>query len=155
MAQVIPLIQRQADVSNYDELVERIDALTKQGLTDPQIAAQLTAEGFHTARRLAVTVGTIHKLRGRAGLASPLHQHRKASMVNDCWTIPGLTQELGVGRNWLYQQIRQGKLQAPDLQHLPGYRVYVIRNDPVLVERLRREAAASRRYDTSGSTSHS
>ncbi len=155
LAQVIPPIHRQSDVSNYQELVERIDALTKQGLTDPEIAAQLTTEGFHTARRLAVTVGTIHKLRGRHGQVSPLHQHRNVSMIDGYWTIPGLTRELGVGNRWLYQRIYQGTLKEPDVERLPAYRVYLIRNDPVLLERLRAEATASRRYDTTRRTSHS
>jgi hypothetical protein len=153
-AQVIPPIHRQADVSNYDELVARIDELTRQGLTDVHIAAQLTQEGFHTARKLAVTEGTIRKLRLRHGQVSLLHQHRMVSMVDGYWTIPGLTRELGVGRKWLYQQIYQGKLAEPDIERLTGYRVYLIRNDPVLVERLRAEAAASRRYDTTRRTSH-
>lgn len=133
----------------------RLDELTRQGLTDPEIAAQLTQEGFHTARRLAVTVGTIHKLRGRHGQVSSLHRHRKVSMIDGFWTVPGLTQEQGVGRGWLYQQIAQGKLKEPDIERLPGYRVYLIRNDPELLERLRAEAAASRRYDTTRRTSHS
>jgi len=155
VAQVIPPIHRQADASNYEELVARLDELTSQGLTDPEIAAQLTREGFHTARRLAVTVGTIHKLRGRHGQVSSLHRHRKVSMIDGFWTIPGLTRELGVGNGWLYQQIYQGKLKEPDIERLPGYRVYLIRNDPVLLERLRAEAAASRRYDTTRHISHS
>ncbi len=154
-AHVIPPIHRQADVSNYDELIERLEALTKQGLTDPQIAEELMKEGFHTARRLTITPGTIRKLRGRHGQVSPLHQHRNASMVNGFWTIPGLTRELGVGSSWLYQRIAQGLLKEPDVQRLPGYRVYLIRNDPVLLAQLREAAAASRRHDTSRCTSHS
>jgi hypothetical protein len=71
------------------------------------------------------------------------------------WTIPGLTRELGVGRNWLYQRIAQGKLTEPDVERLPGYRVYLIRNDPDLLARLRVETVASRRYDTTRRTSHS
>ncbi|GHO87165.1 recombinase family protein [Dictyobacter formicarum] len=148
VVQVIPPIHRQTDASNYEGLVARLDELTRQGLTDPEIAAQLTAEGFHTARRLAVTPGTIHKLRKNHGQVSSLHRHRKVSMIDGFWTIPGLTRELGVGQKWLYQQIYQGKLQVPDIERLPGYRVYLIRNDPGLLARLRAEAAASRRYDT-------
>lgn len=155
VAQVIPPIHRQADASQYEELVARLDELTRQGLTDPEIAGQLTTEGFHTARRLAVTVGTIHKLRKNHGQVSSLHRHRKVSMIDGFWTIPGLTRELGVGQRWLYQQIYQGKLTEPDIKRLPGYRVYLIPNDPVLLERLRAEAAASRRFDTSRHTSHS
>jgi DNA invertase Pin-like site-specific DNA recombinase len=157
LAQVIPPIHRQSDASNYPELLARIDLLTKQGLTDPEITAQLTREGFHTARRGAVTVATIHKLRSRDDQvsASVLHQHRKVAMVNGYWTIPGLTRELGVGDNWLYSRIRQGRFSEADIQQLPNYRVYLIRNDPVLLERLRAEAVASRRYDTTGKQSHS
>jgi hypothetical protein len=155
VAQVIPPIHRQADASNYEALVARLDELTRQGLTDPEIAAQLTAEGFHTARRLAVTPGTIHKLRKNHGQVSSLHRHRKVSLIDGYWTIPGLTHELGVGRNWLYQRIAQDKLTEPDVERLPGYRVYLIRNDPDLLARLRAEAVASRRYDTTCRTSHS
>ncbi len=157
MERIIPPIHRQADASNYAELLARIDLLTKAGLTDPEIAAQLTTEGFHTARRGTVTVATIRKLRTRDPhvSASMLHQHRNVAMINGYWTIPGLTRELGVGDNWLYSRIRQGWFSEDDLQHLPNYRVYLIRNDPVLVERLRREAAASRHYDTTRKHSHS
>lgn len=154
--QIIPPIHRQADASNYAELLARIDQLTKAGLTDPEIATQLAAEGFHTARKGTVTVGTIRKLRTRDPNVSPsmLHQHRNVAMLNGYWTIPGLTRELGVGDNWLYSRIRQGRFSEEDLQHLPNYRVYLIRNDPVLVERLRAEAAASRRFDTTRNQSH-
>lgn len=155
VTQVTPPIHRQADASNYEGLVARLDELTSQGLTDPEIAAQLTTEGFHTARRLAVTVGTIHKLRKNHGQVSSLHRHRKAVMIDGFWTIPGLTQELGVGQNWLYQRIYQGKLREPDIQRLPGYRVHLIPNDPDLLDRLRAEASASRRYDTTRRQSHS
>jgi DNA invertase Pin-like site-specific DNA recombinase len=155
VVQVIPPIHRQADASHYEALVARLDELTSQGLTDPEIAAQLTTEGFHTARRLAVTVGTIHKLRKNHGQVSSLHRHRKVSMIDGFWTIPGLTRELGVGQHWLYQRIYQGKLTEPDIQRLPGYRVYLIPNNPDLVARLRAEAAASRRYDTTRHQSHS
>lgn len=155
VAQVIPPIHRQADASTYEALVSRLDELTRQGRTDPEIAAQLTAEGFHTARRLAVTVGTIHKLRKNHGQSGSLHRHRNVSMVDGFWTIPGLTRELGVGQGWLYQRIYQGKLTEPDIQRLPGYRVYLIRDDADLLARLRAEAAASRRYDTTRQASHS
>ena len=142
---------------DYAEVLARIDQLTKDGLTDPEIATRLTAEGFHTARRGMVTIPTIRKLRTRDPnvSASMLHQHRNVAMVNGYWTIPGLTRELGVGDNWLYARIRRGWFSEDDLQHLPNYRVYLIRNDPVLVERLRAEAAASRRFDTTGRHSHS
>src|SRR5438105_12974675 len=36
VTQVIPPIYRQADVSNYQKLVSRLDELTSQGITDPE-----------------------------------------------------------------------------------------------------------------------
>jgi hypothetical protein len=81
--------------------------------------------------------------------------HRKVAMVNGYWTIPGLTRELAVGDNWLYTRIRQGRFSEADLQRLPNFRIYLIRNDPVLLERLRTEASASRRYDTTRKQSDS
>ena len=128
-----------------------IDELFHNGSTDAQIATQLTQEGYHTARQGKVSVATVRKLRLRNGWVRPLHRHRGVPMVNGYWTLAGLTQELGVGRRWLSQRIRQGKLADSDIERVPGSSTYLIRNDPVLLERLRRDAAASRKYDTSHS----
>jgi hypothetical protein len=151
LAQVTPPIHRQADVSKYEEILERIGELSQNGQTDAQIAAQLTQEGYHTARRGIVSTATVRKLRLRNGWVSQLHQRRRMSMVNGYWTIPGLIQELGVGRKWLSHRIRQGFFQQADLQLLSDSRTYLIRNDPLLLERLRTEVAASRKPDTSHS----
>jgi DNA invertase Pin-like site-specific DNA recombinase len=151
VAQVTPPIHRQADVSNYEKILARIDDLFHSGSTDAQIATQLTQEGYHTARQGRVSVATVRKLRLRNGWVRPLHQHRGVPMLNGYWTIAGLTQELGVGRRWLSQRIRQGKLEDADIQRVSGSSTYLIRNDPALLERLRRDAAASRKYDTSHS----
>src|SRR6266446_9034065 len=126
VAQVTPPIHRQADVSNYAEILEHISELSQNGQTAAQIAAQLTKEGYHTARRGIVTTATVRKLRLRNGWVSQLHQCRRMSIVNGYWTIPGLTQELGVGRKWLSQRIRQGFFQQADLQLLPDSRTYLI-----------------------------
>jgi DNA invertase Pin-like site-specific DNA recombinase len=153
--EVIPPIHRQADASRYTELIARLEVLTRDGHTDAEIAAQLTREGFHTARRLAITPQTLRSLRKRHGQVSTLQRHRKVAHIDGFWTIPGLTHELGVGRHWLYQQIAHGKLTPPDVQHLAGYRLYLIRDDPAVLARLHAAAAASRRYVSTGRTSDS
>jgi hypothetical protein len=108
VAHVIPPIHRQADASNYQALVARLDELSRQGLTDPEIAAKLTAEGFHTARRLTVTPSTIHKLRQNHGQLSSLHRHRKIAMVDP--TFRSLKKRFCR----FFQRVAQAKLERDD-----------------------------------------
>src|SRR5258708_13257669 len=115
MTQMIPPIHRQADASNYQQLVSRLDELTSQGITDPEIAAQLTAEGFHTARQLVVTVGTIHRLRKDHGQVSSLHRHRKVDRIDGFLTLPGLPRDLGVGQNCLYHTLYHVQPTPPNV----------------------------------------
>ncbi len=143
--QLTPPIHRQRDVSHYAEFVARLHTLYEQGHTDAQMAAQLTREGFHTARNHAVSSRTVLKIRRQHGWVSHYHRHRRADKVEGNWTIHGLAQILGVDRDWFYRRIYAGRLRAPDVERLPGYGNYVIRDDPALLQRLRDEAAAARR----------
>jgi hypothetical protein len=139
-----PPIHRQRDVSHYAEFVARLHTLYEHGYTDAQMAAQLTQEGFHTARNQAVSSRTVLALRRQHGWVSHYHRHRRAEQVEGNWTIHGLAHQLGVDRDWFYRRIYAGRLRAPDVVRLPGYGNYVIRDDPALLRRLRTEVAATR-----------
>ena len=134
-----PPIHRQIDVSRYDELVARIRTLDQDGHKDAEIAEILTREGFHAARSPDVSVATVVKIRHQQGWVSNYHRHRLADKIDGQWTVHGLSKELGIDRNWFYRRIYNGTLQEPDVIRQPSYGTYLIRDDPVLIERLRQE----------------
>ena len=136
---VTPPIHRQADVSRYSEMLTRIHDLWEEGKNDADIAAFLTHEGFHSARASSVKVATILKIRNQQKWVSNYHRHRMTEKIDGMWTIHGLSHELGVDRNWFYERIYKGVLQAPDVIRKPPYGNYLIRDDPALIARLRNE----------------
>jgi DNA invertase Pin-like site-specific DNA recombinase len=140
---VIPPIHRQVDVSNYDQLVARIKELSASGQTDTAIAQQLNAEGYHTARCCPITPMAVVRLRQRQGMYSTLQQYRQSDMIDGYWTVKGLAKELSVSHSWLYRRLETGSLGEPYVVRSSERRNYLIKNDPDLLARLRRERHTS------------
>jgi DNA invertase Pin-like site-specific DNA recombinase len=134
-----PPIHRQADVSRYDEMVERIRQLWGEGRKDADIADTLTREGFHSARSPDISAAAVVKVRHQNQWTSNYHAHRLADKIDGYWTIHGLSRELGIDRNWFYRRIYTGELCEPDVIRKPPYGNYLIRDDSELIERLREE----------------
>jgi DNA invertase Pin-like site-specific DNA recombinase len=129
-----PPIHRAVDVTDYEQLVDRIVALSREGYPDPAIAAQLTAEGYRSARTGRVPLRLVVRVRTAQGVESCTEQFRRCAKINEQWTVWGLSRELGVDRDWLYLRIRKGALPA---QRHPVTGHYLIRDDPRLLEHLR------------------
>jgi transcriptional regulator with AAA-type ATPase domain len=141
---VRPPIWRQADMSNYPALLERIEQLWRQSLTDEHIAQQLNEEGFQSARNQSITAHTVFKIRHQQGWDSARSQHQGAEKINDMWTVQGLAKHLGVKVYWIYNRIRNGCLSEPEFIRQPQGN-YLIRDDPHLMERLYQEVQRTRR----------
>ena len=78
-------VRRYDQLSNYDELIGRIDALREQGETFASIAEHLDVEGFRPPKRAAkFTGGMISRLLSKRGLHGP----RPRSMSNTEWLKP-------------------------------------------------------------------
>lgn len=138
---VQPPIARTVDVHDYDQLVERTCQLSEEGYPDAEIARQLTAEGFRSARTEGIPPGLVLKLRGRHGQTSLLTRLRNQETVDGYWTVHGLAHELGVDRNWVYVRIQNGSLPAIRYRQ-SNY--YVLENDPELIATLRSQLPAKR-----------
>ena len=149
---VIPPIHRQVDVSDYATMVARVEQLWQDGGTDAQIAEQLSAEGFRSARSTTLSTATVLKIRQRHHWVSRYHQHRLAEQIDGWWTVHGLARQLNVDRDWFYVRIKSGFLRAPDVIRQPPYGNYLIRNDADLIERLRHEVDRTRRSDHQSET---
>ena len=132
--QVHPPIQRQTDVGQYPQFVERVLALGAAGYQDREIAQRLTAEGFRAARSARIPASLIGEIRRARGQISLTVQFRTQAKLDGQWTVFGLAQELAVHRNWLYTRIRNGTLPAtrhPVLGH------YLIPDTPEIMTTLR------------------
>jgi DNA invertase Pin-like site-specific DNA recombinase len=132
--QVHPPIQRQTDVGQYPQFVERVLALGAAGYQDREIAQRLTAEGFRAARSARIPASLIGEIRRARGQISLTEQFRTQAKLDGQWTVFGLAQELAVHRNWLYTRIRNGTLPAtrhPVLGH------YLIPDTPEIMTTLR------------------
>jgi hypothetical protein len=132
--EVHPFIHRSSEVEGYAQLVERILDLSTQGYTDAQIAAQLSREGFRSARRRDISSAVVVALRARAGATSLLQRLRNEVKIEGFWTVHGLALELGVDRDWIYNRIASGTIPAA---HYRQSRYYIIDDNPLLLARLR------------------
>lgn len=127
---------RRADVHDYAVMIQRIGALFHQGLDDAQIAAQLEAEGFHTARRQGVAVRTVRELRQSQGW------HHSSGIAPQAvpsgyLTTAQVAQRLGVNVLWVRYRLRTGFIAAADILRDPDTNQYFIRDDLRIITHLR------------------
>jgi hypothetical protein len=132
-----PPIHREQDVSGYDQMVNRIETLWQQGRDDQQIAAQLTLEGFHSARSETVIPDAVMKTRLAHGWYTLLAQSRNALQVAGHLTARGLAARLGVERTWVYVRLYNGVIDPSYVTRDPQSQVYLIKDDPELVAQLK------------------
>ena len=132
-----PPILREADVTGYQEMVERVYQLWRDGWdSDEAIAAQLSAEGFHSARSTGVASKSVMKIRLKQGWYSTLHRSKKADGVEEWLTAQGMANQLGVERTWVYKRIYAGVIAPEEVHRRAHSQVWLIKNDPALIARL-------------------
>ena len=135
-------VERECDVRDYAQPVARVQELWAAGQPDEEIAAQLTAEGFHSARAPGVLPRTVQRIRLRHEWYSPMHQVRTGTSRDGYLTVEGLAGRLGVDRTWVYRRLATGVIAAQDVQRYAAGPVYWIRDDPLLLARLTQEVGA-------------
>jgi DNA invertase Pin-like site-specific DNA recombinase len=111
-------VQRYQQMSTYERLLDRVDALRKEGQTLAEVAAQLNREGFHPPKRSATftkeILSNLLAKRGRTGprprvVAGPgvVREHE--------WLLTDLARELEMPPATLHRWIRAGWVQARKL----------------------------------------
>jgi hypothetical protein len=131
----VPTNRREA-VSGYEDMVRRIGELYVAGLDDVQIAAQLSQEGFHSARRSDVAVDAVETIRQAQGWHHNTGPQPVLEIAGQL-TVTGLAQRLGVDRPWVYRRLRNGAIDARYVTRDPQTHRYLIQDDPELIARLR------------------
>jgi DNA invertase Pin-like site-specific DNA recombinase len=138
-------VHSERDVTGYDDMVDRIQELWKQWYNDDQIAAQLTEEGFHSARSPHVTADSVMKIRLARKWYSRRAQMQGVEEVDGLWTTRGLAKQLGVDSSTICRYIYKGIIPPEDVTRDPASGVYIIHNDPQLVERLRKRVVEQKK----------
>jgi len=134
-------LRRARDLSDYDEMVERILVLVAEGHTDAKIARTLTEEGFRAARsREGIPKNFVRDVRRERGISSPFETLKGREKLEGSWTVLGLARELGVSQNRIYRLIHGGALAT---ERHPKTGRYLVADDPELIAGLRRRLAAN------------
>ncbi|MEJ7665282.1 MAG: zinc ribbon domain-containing protein [Hymenobacter sp.] len=130
-------IWRDEEVSGYEEMVKRVRQLWEEGMgQDEQIAAKLSAEGYHSARSAGVTPKTVQNIRLEHGWYHLLHQSRNALELRGHFTARGLAAQLGVERTWVLKRIYRGDISANYVKRYAHSQVWLIEKDPELIKHL-------------------
>ncbi len=133
-------IHRAQDVPDYDRFLERIHALWESGMKDEEIAAQLTQEGFHSARLPHVSTYTVIKARLRYHWQrTPEDSRRYAHSEPGYLSVRELAAQLDCDAHWVHRQIETGRIDTNYLKRCPPRNAYLIQDDPVLLSSLREE----------------
>lgn len=94
-------------LSRGAEMEARLLDLARQGVDDATIAAQLTAEGYRSARCYHVPVDTVRHIREAHRVLRdwrPTHPHHIPGWL----TMAELARRLQVSRDWIERRIRNG-----------------------------------------------
>lgn len=134
-----PPIHRTQDIAHYEALKERIHTLWEAGNKDEDIAAQLTQEGFHSARASHVSKATVYKIRLRHHWQSPEGSRRYTQSQPGYLSVRELAAQLECDAYWVYRQMELGRIEATFLKRCPPRNAYLIQADPDLLSRLREE----------------
>lgn len=155
--EVVRPVGRLQQLSYYDDLLDRIRALRKEGMTYKAVASQLNQEGWRPPKRRETFSG--HMIQALfAQRESPPRKKRESrwprpNLKATEWLLPDLAAKLEMPPITLYSWICRGWVTARKTTKLPG--VWVIRADAVEIERLRTLRTARRGRWVSGRTSTS
>jgi DNA invertase Pin-like site-specific DNA recombinase/predicted DNA-binding transcriptional regulator AlpA len=129
----LPIFQNR-DLSDYEQMLERIHTLWQQKLSDPVIAQILTAEGFTTARSDHISPYSVQVIRiQKRWLRS---SSPKIESPVGYLKVPELAQRLGVQEAWIYTQIRKGRISASDFVRFPKRKLILFPDETVLFEKI-------------------
>jgi DNA invertase Pin-like site-specific DNA recombinase len=124
-----------ARLTRGEEMEKRVIELARTRMHDDEIAAILTGEG-HRSPNCAdkVLPITVQRIRYRAGVKGLVEQRTRWQHSNDVLTANELANALEIPVNWLYVQIRKGRL----LVNRQATGAHMFTNAPDVIEGVRR-----------------
>jgi DNA invertase Pin-like site-specific DNA recombinase len=135
-----------AQLGAYEQLLEHVVELRRQGYSAPGIAAKLNEEGYRTPRRRRLfTTDIVRQLLSRRGLSG--ERSAATHLGPQEWWMADLARKLGMEVAKLRRWIVHGWLHA---RRTPGAGMWIVWADRDELKRLRKLVARS----TQGVTSH-
>jgi DNA invertase Pin-like site-specific DNA recombinase len=132
--EIVRTVSRYESLGDYDQMMDRLVQLRRQGLTIKQLASQLTREGYRTPRsQVGYTSTSVRQLLCRRGLTGGAIGRDQLGPGE--WWLPDLAQKLGVPSERLRDLAFRGDIEARRVQ--PGG-PWVVRADGKEQRRLRK-----------------
>lgn len=134
---IVRPVRNLSDLSSYPQICARVRQLPQDGWAATAIAEQLDAERLHPAHAgVHFSAQTIRAMQHELGVIAPRPRVRSRSVLGaDEWWPAELSRTLGIPKSSFYHWIRQGIVQARQLDE-PLHR-WVITADSAELERLR------------------
>ena len=137
----LPPFAWQRNISGYDQMVERIKQLWQEGHNDPEIADQLTQEGFRSAHSTQVLPSTIIKIRLAHDWRSPRDHLRNKLEIDGQLTVRGLMARFKVSKGCIHGLIRDEIIAPQFISRDRQSGFYLIKKDPILMAQLEKRYA--------------
>jgi hypothetical protein len=124
-----------ARLTRGDEMQQRVIELARTKMHDDEIASILTCEG-HRSPNCAdkVLPTTVQRIRFRAGIKGFAEQRTRWQHSTDQLSAQELARVLNIPVNWIYVQIRKGRLLID--RHPSG--AHLFSNTPTVIEAVRK-----------------
>jgi hypothetical protein len=137
-----PPVFSNADLGDYPRLVEAVQTLWGQGLSDEAIAQHLTQAGFRSARQAFVSAKAVQTIRLRNGWRRIRPQNQRLLEVEGFLTVKGLAARLGVSREWVRHRIRTRQLDPQYVQRHAKRDMILIQDCPQVIALLQQQLSS-------------
>lgn len=127
-------VKRFAALSRAEEMKQTILKLANEGISDQEIARQLSEDGHRSPMRQHVLPSTVKTIRLKHGIMIKRHQSHPRR-IDGCLTVPQLAKELGVSVHFIYDRIHNGTIGVAK-DDATG--LYLFPNRPTTIKQFRK-----------------
>jgi hypothetical protein len=122
-----------AELADGVELVAEVLRRTRAGQPDEQIAAEMTAAGYHAPLKKGLSVGSVRRIRGKHGVCSRKTEFYRHGLPG--WIALGeAMKRLGEHTGWAYYLIRKQRLR---IERDPEVGLYLIPDSKKMLKELK------------------
>jgi hypothetical protein len=127
-------VKRFAALSGAQEMEQTILKLAAEGVSDEEIAQQLTEGGHRSPMRQHVLPSTVKTIRLKHGIMIKRHQSHPRR-IDGFLTVPQLAKELGITAHFIYHQINKGTIE---IVKDPATGLYLFPDRPATIKQFRK-----------------
>lgn len=117
-------VARWSGLCRAAEMEAAITQFVRQGKSDEEIAAQLTADGYRSPRTSSVSAHMVLRVRLRRRI---VRDQSQARAVAGYLTVTQLAKRMKIAPSWIYERIYRGKIEVA--RH-PKWKIYLFPDRP-------------------------